>query len=84
MDNFGKKKWNDGMNDKRLYDYGDQIFTECGKDVFIHFSTKQEIEFILQKTGFRLLESFFRDRFFEPQNVKDFSGDTMFYIAEKL
>lgn len=79
-----KERWNNGVNDDRLYDYGDQMFTECGEDVFIHFSSKQEIDCMLQETGFRLLECFFRDKFVEPRNVKEFSGDTMFYVAQKM
>lgn len=75
--------WNKNKNDKRLYEYGDQIFTECGENVYIHFTTRLEIEKMLHSTGFELVESFFRDTIEEKDIVKKNSGDTMFYIAKK-
>lgn len=79
-----KKRWENRTMDTRLFEYGDQIFTECGNDVFIHFSTQAEVKKMLNQTGFSLLESFFRSEFTEPQVVKEFSGDTMFYIAQSV
>lgn len=79
-----KERWKNQTMDTRLFDYGDQIFTECGNEVFIHFSTQIEIIKMLNQTGFYLLESFFRSEIAEPQSVKDFSGDTMFYIAQSI
>ena len=79
-----KKRWESKTMDARLFDYGDQMFTERGSDVFVHFSTQTEIKQMLNQTGFSLIENFFRSEICEPQVVMDFSGDTMFYVAQSL
>ena len=79
-----KQRWLKNECRDGLYDFGDQIFTECGNQVFVHFTTKQEVEELLKKTRFTLLDNYFRDEFDEPKEVKLFSGDTMFYIAQKV
>ena len=78
-----KEKWEKNQQDMRLCEYGDQIYTECGNEVFIHFSTTDEVCKLLTAAGFTLLESFFRSNFHESITTQQFSGDTMFYIARK-
>lgn len=70
-----KRLWDLGLNDKRLYEYGDIIDSEIDEnDSFIHFPTDSEIREMAYSQGFDVLYSEFRDRICdENQTTKEFS-----------
>jgi len=80
-----KKKWEKGIQDKRLFEYGDRITStkNNNSELFIHLPTCKEVVNTLKKSGFTLIEDFFRsDKFEEPKAVKDFSGECQFWIVK--
>ena len=79
-----KKKWDDGQNDSRLHDYGDRIVDEQGKEVFLHFPTRDEVISSLEKTGFSRIEDIWRpDLCEESETVRTLANDCRLWIAQK-
>ncbi|MBM7624637.1 class I SAM-dependent methyltransferase [Sporohalobacter salinus] len=75
-----------GKRDERLYEYGDKIieYEEEDRDLFIHFPDKEEIIKCLNKTGWELIEDFYRaDLFEESEQVKEFSAECRFWVVKK-
>ncbi len=83
-----KRRWETGNQDKRLYEYGDLIFSkpdEYGDAIsFVHVPLHGEIEKCLNETGFKLIYNENRSNICdESKEVKEFSVDCQFWIAEK-
>ena len=83
-----KIKWEKGLQDKRLYEYGDLIFqkhAEYGDAInFVHVPQDNEIEEGLEQSGFSVIYKENRSRICEETDaVKNFSADCLFWIAEK-
>ncbi len=81
-----KARWHEGNQNPKLYEFGDLITTsknESGK-IFIHIPSKQEIADWIKRSGFELIETFYRsDRFEETAKVKTHSGECRFWITKK-
>ncbi len=81
-----QQKWEKGLQDKRLFEFGDRITTTKNNDqeLFIHIPTHAEVVELIEASGFKLIEDFFRaDKFDEPANVKEFSGECQFWVVKK-
>ncbi len=81
-----QEKWEKGIQDKRLYEYGDRITTSKNnnQELFIHLPNHKEVVNLIKEAGFNLIEDFFRsDKFNESKQVKEFSGDCQFWIVRK-
>lgn len=83
-----KEKLEKGIQDNRLYEYGDMIFlkqTEYGDAVcFVHIPSAGEIEKYLDATGFDLVYKTNRSSICtEKESVKNISDDCIFWIAKK-
>ena len=81
-----KSKWIEGQNDKKLYEYGDLIDSEIDEnDSFIHFPEDNEIYEMAKAQNFKIVYSNFRDIIEEENdNVKEFSGNTKFWVLKKM
>lgn len=83
-----KEKWEKGIQDNRLYEYGDMIFskqTEYGDAVcFVHIPSTGEIGKYLDETGFELIYQANRNLICnEKESVKNISDDCIFWIVQK-
>jgi len=80
-----KSKWDNGTHDKDLYEYGDTIDVDVtGEKTFIHFSSIKEIEELVIKCDFKILECKKRSDIAEENDeVKQFSGETVFWVLQK-
>ncbi len=83
---FQREMWAAGTQNKKLYDYGDllQYSKKEDREVYFHVPAGQEITEWLTASGFRIMETFYRDeKFTEKEQVKAKAGDCRFYIAKK-
>lgn len=75
-------KWERGIQDPRLGDFGDRLFTDESGEVFIHIPDRAEIVADLEATGwdphFDAMRSELAD---ETPAVADFSDDCRFWVA---
>lgn len=81
-----KRRWEKGNHDQRLYEYGDRLITtsEKERDIYIHIPDSEEVIETLQSAPFTIVEQFYRsDLFDEPEPVKRFSSDCMFWVVKK-
>lgn len=83
--NKQKYLWDNGLNDKRLYEFGDIIDTEIiTNDSFMHFPSDDEILEMAESCGFNILFSDYRDNIAkENEKVKNFSGNCKFWVFKK-
>ena len=82
-----QKRWENGTQDKRLYDFGDRIIEDSGNDdtVFVHIPNKIEVFDLLKKHNLELIYSEERDNIaVESKEVKEFSNNCVFYVARKV
>ena len=82
-----KKRWANGEQNPQLYAFGDIITTSKNesREIFIHIPDRQEIVKLMEENGFQILDTFYRnERFDEPQEVKEKSGECRFWVAEKI
>lgn len=80
-----KIKWNNGLQDKNLYEYGDRFVELEDGIAFGHYSSVNEIKEFITKNGFTLVENRLRSEICnEPEQVTCWSKeDTMFYVIKK-
>jgi len=81
-----KIRWESGIQNVRLYEYGDLITDSKNEnsEIFIHIPDKAEVESWLSNHGFKVLETFYRsDCFEENEAVKAKSGECRFWVAKK-
>ena len=81
-----KKKWDEGKQRSDLYQFGDLITTSKNEkgEIFIHIPDQQEVLDLLDKSCFKVIETFYRlDKFEEPEKVKEKSAECRFWIVEK-
>lgn len=81
-----KKKWDIGAQDKRLEMFGDRltINTNSGEEVFVHFSSIQEMKDFINQENFEIVEHIKRENICEENEaVKEFSGSTWFWVLRK-
>lgn len=78
--------WESGRQKAELHEFGD-LLTDAKTDIgeiFIHIPDMQEVEEMLQESGFTVVETFYRsDLFTENQLVQDNSGECRFWVAKK-
>ncbi len=81
-----KLKWDNGTQDKRLEMFGDRLTvnSNSGEEVFVHFSSVQEMKDFISQENFEILEHIKRENICEENEVvKDFSGSTWFWVLRK-
>lgn len=81
-----KKRWEMGTQDKRLEMFGDRltINANCGEEVFVHFSSVQEMKEFINQENFEIVEHIKRENICEENEiVKEFSGSTWFWVLRK-
>lgn len=81
-----KKIWQEGNQDKRLYDFGDIIFhtPEIDREGFINIPSREEIIDLISESGLTLVEDFYRsDLFEEDRETKVFSTECRFWVVKK-
>ncbi len=81
-----KEKWEKGLQDDRLHEYGDRITTSKNEEgeIYIHIPDRKEVLESIDKAGFKLVEDFYRsDLFVENDKVKNFSGECRFWVVKK-
>ncbi|MCR5183769.1 MAG: class I SAM-dependent methyltransferase [Opitutales bacterium] len=79
-----RKLWDCELRQKTLDDFGDyHHFTEKG-EMFIHAADPAEMRIALEKAGFEICYTALRSEICEePDNVKNFSDDTRFWVLRK-
>ncbi len=81
-----REKWEKGIQDKRLFEYGDRITTTKNnrEELFIHIPSHKGVVHLIKEAGFTLIEDFFRsDKFEESKKVQEFSGSCQFWVVKK-
>lgn len=86
--NDEKVLWENGTQDKRLYEYGDMIFIDknSGGSVegFVHIPTYEEIYEEVERAGFKIVEQTVRSKLCEEnQNTLAQSADCIFWVVRK-
>ncbi len=81
-----KIRWENGTQDKKLYEFGDIITSEKEGDVFImHIALPKDVNQMFKETGFNLLETAMRSEIAEENEaVKGCSGECRFWVVRKL
>ncbi len=79
------KKWEQGLQDARLIDFGDRLFTSAeGQDGFIHIPTQAELLAELQAVGFIVEGCPLRAELaLENDSVREFSDECRFWIVRR-
>lgn len=80
-----KKKWDEGTQDKNLFDYGDRLIELDDNSVlFAHYSSVDEIKELITNNNFKLIENKLRSEICnEPEKITNWSKeDTMFYVVK--
>lgn len=82
-----KRIWDQQQQNPQLYEFGDIIASSKNEPnpIFIHIPDRKEVEEMIDKAGFQLVETFYRDELFdEPEAVKIKSGECRFWIVKSL
>ena len=81
--NEEKIKWDNGLYDSRLFEYGDRIVADKGSSIFMHFPTNDEVVQLIKDADFNLVETKLRSEICnEPENVSNFSLDCRFWVVQ--
>ncbi|BBH22577.1 hypothetical protein Back11_39220 [Paenibacillus baekrokdamisoli] len=79
-----KQKWDKGIQDDRLFEFGDIIINKTNSEIFIHSPTYEEIVSCILKSNFELVECKLRSEICkESIEVENFSDDCIFWIIRK-
>ncbi|PRX29301.1 methyltransferase family protein [Orenia metallireducens] len=84
--NSEKERWNKGLQDQRLYEYGDRITGSKNEkgEIYIHIPDREEVLESIVAAGFKLVEDFYRRELFaESDKVREFSGECRFWVVKK-
>jgi ubiquinone/menaquinone biosynthesis C-methylase UbiE len=78
-----RRRWDEGVADPRLLEFGDGIFPDNGREVYVHFPSRAEITQALVDSGWHLVSV--RDR----REIATESADIeqthcVFWVAKKL
>lgn len=77
-------KWALHLEDKSLHEFGDRIIKIEERDIFLHFSTREEVISSLEEVGFILIEGVLRSELCEEsEEVKKFSTDCILWLVQK-
>lgn len=81
-----RQRWDQNNQNPLLHEYGDLI-TESkneSREIFIHIPDQTEVNDLLLKNGFEVMETFYRnEKYNESQMVKSKSGECRFWVARK-
>jgi SAM-dependent methyltransferase len=78
-------RWEDGIQDSRLLDFGDVIFPVEEGEIYFYFNTIEEMINILNINGFEVIDHFDRNsKYKENDNVLQFSRNCRFWITKKI
>lgn len=79
-----RRKWALHLEDKSLHEFGDRIIKMEERDIFLHFSTREEVISSLEEVGFILIEGVLRSELCEEsEEVKKFSTDCILWLVQK-
>lgn len=79
-----RRKWALHLEDKSLHEFGDRIIKIEERDIFLHFSTREEVISSLEEVGFILIEGVLRSELCEEsEEVKKFSTDCILWLVQK-
>jgi len=79
-----KERWDKGMQNTKLWDFGDMLNENEINPSFIHISTYNETFNMLQQTNFSLIETKMKTEICEtPEIEEQFFGQTRFWIVKK-
>jgi ubiquinone/menaquinone biosynthesis C-methylase UbiE len=82
-----KTKWEKGLQNQTLYEFGDIITSSKNEtqDIYLHVPNKKEVTSLLEIEGFVVEETFYRnEKFQENENVLKQSGECRFWITRKI
>lgn len=76
--------WEAGKQDRRLREFGDNLFDSSEGTIFMHLPDRAEVKRMLDGVGFDLLFDAMREEIAnEPREVRDFADECRFWIARK-
>lgn len=79
-----KKRWDSGIIDTRIFEYGDRIIPYNGREIFLHFPVRDEILQMFGECGFTVVEdAWVFDIADEPENVRRETTGCRFWVARK-
>lgn len=80
-----KKRWKNGDVDTRLYEFGDRIILEEGRETFLHFPTRSEVLKLIHESNFIIIyDGMIFDIADEPEVVRNNISDCRFWVIQKV
>lgn len=80
-----KKRWDTGKIDTRIFEYGDRIILDNGREIFLHFPVRDEILQMFGECGFNVVEdAWIFDIADEPEIVRRDIPGCRFWVARKI
>lgn len=49
-------RWENGLQDRRLHEFGDRIIEDGDRTIYLHFPTREEVIICISKSGLELIE----------------------------
>lgn len=78
-------RWEKGMQNPRLVEFGDLLYPSGDREMFMHVPKREEILSCLRESGFDLVADCFRPEVYEESEaVKEFSDECRFWIVSKV
>ena len=79
-----RARWDSGLQDPRLVEFGDRLVGESHGQVYIHIPTRDEVLRSLRETGWELVDDAMRSEITtESPTVHSFSADCRFWIVQR-
>lgn len=80
-----KKKWLNGTQDQRYFDFGDKFVNDNGQELFLHIPDTKEVYSMLTKNNFEILYTKSRSEICPvPEHEKKEFGECRFFVAKKV
>ena len=79
-----KSRWETGVQDERLHEFGDRIVASSHGPIFIHIPSRAELAEDFEATGWHIVEDAMRTEICdESPAVEAFAADCRFWVVEK-
>ena len=79
-----KIKFDNGLADNRLVEFGDRIIEQNGEELFVHIPSTKEVYYLLDRCGFDCIYTKMRwDICATPEIEKELFGECRFFVAKK-
>ncbi|MDA1348986.1 MAG: class I SAM-dependent methyltransferase, partial [Chloroflexi bacterium] len=79
-----KVRWDEGVQDPRLLEFGDRIVVDSGTDTFVHFPTREEVAELVLDAGLDLIQDAMRSELcLDTEEARRFSSDCRMWVVRR-